>query len=169
MPLLKNEYRKSISYNNSGCNLKKEVIPIIRPALSMKSEIEKQYSKLIYKKLQQIERAFDKTFIHEDSLNEDKFVKCIFSGESNKRVKHSTSLRVIQKNSITTLNSIELEQSKIKKNSCVNLQDKDISKLDELSMMNMGARYELLNTNKLMIDLDLGLVASLIIYRIFAS
>ena len=36
--------------------------------------------------------------------------------------------------------------------------DDEISKLDRLSLINMGARYELLNANKMLLDLDLGLV-----------
>ena len=38
----------------------------------------------------------------------------------------------------------------------------EISRLDKLAKINMGARYELLNANKMMLDFDLGMVRLLL-------
>ena len=37
-------------------------------------------------------------------------------------------------------------------------KEDEISQLDKLSMLNIGARFELLNAKRMMLDLDLGLV-----------
>lgn len=47
------------------------------------------------------------------------------------------------------------KHNRVKKNDTCN---DEIDNLDKLSMINLGARYELLNANKMMVDLDIGLV-----------
>ena len=153
------KYPKHMSHNESPINTKgnsliSETIQATRPSVGLRAEIEKRYSRLAYGKLQRIERLFDKKFHHKECLNEDNFAKCIFSGED--KMKRSSSLRK------STSESIKRHFKEIRKDMKMSLDQKiiddDIKKLGKLSMMNMEARYELLNANKLMIDLDLELV-----------
>eukprot|EP00826_Nyctotherus_ovalis_P056270 TRINITY_DN7560_c0_g1_i4.p1 TRINITY_DN7560_c0_g1~~TRINITY_DN7560_c0_g1_i4.p1 ORF type:complete len:185 (-),score=15.28 TRINITY_DN7560_c0_g1_i4:188-742(-) len=168
MHLAKDGHRRSVSHIDSGQNLRNGLERIARPGLSIKMEAERQYSKLVYGKLQKIEKALDGKFVHKNSLNEDMFIKCIFSEENkneNRSVRYSSSLKRIQSNleKGRTDEKVKIPYVNIKE------QDDDIRKLDKLSIMNVGARYELLNTNKLMIDLDLGLVFYLLTHRVSAN
>lgn len=100
-----------------------------------------------------------KKFPCNDTFNENIFVDCIFNGENSnvEQVKRSSSFKAIDKDNIKNN-----EDSKRIINDC-NLEkkeaDNDLRILDKLSLINMEARYELLNTNRMMVDLDMELVS----------
>ena len=135
---------KSIKNNDVSSKLKNAFLTVNKKIYKnqhvegLHGEIERQYSKIIDNKLQRMERLLSK-----DVFDEERLVKYIFNGdkEDEDTTQRSSSLHKMEPN--------EKMNQKI---------DDDIRKLDKLSMLNIGARYELLNVNKMMVDLDLGFV-----------
>lgn len=127
--------------------------PPIQPKYS-KGELQERYSRLVDGKLRKLEKIFEKRFRSKETLDDQQIAKCIFGEGKNKerKIKRSTSLFDIT--SFVDFNGGET----LNNNSDTKNSEDDIGKLSKLSVMNMGARYELLNANQMMLNLDLELV-----------
>ena len=127
--------------------------PPVQPRFSLRGELQEKYSRLVDGRLRSIERIFEKKFITEGVLDDQEIAKCIFD-EKETKIKHSSSLLDISSSvDFTNTEKFHKKSSKHK----LTTED-DIKTLNKLSMMNMGARYELLHANRMMVDLDLKLV-----------
>jgi hypothetical protein len=84
-----------------------------------------------------------------DNLN---MSEIIYSDSSNKPGKNAISRK-------ENLNKDQLKGVKTITPSCIREEDieDEVQKLDKLSLINMGARYELLNANQMLVDLDMSL------------
>ena len=124
--------------------------PPIQPRFSSKGELQEAHSRLVNGKLSNLKRMVKEKF-NKNSFDDQQMARWIF-GES--KVRRSTSLF-----DISSLADFDNKETKYSDNSSI---DDDIRTLGKLSTMNMGARYELLNANQMMLNLDLELVRVLI-------
>lgn len=108
--------------------------------------IQRQYSKILQNKLRHIGRLMEG-----ESVNRSMHLKGKHSGPI---YKHSTSFT-----SESFLKSDAVEAAKVKGNS-KRCSDDEMIKLGRLSLINMRARYELLNANRMLVDLDVSLSVS---------
>lgn len=118
----------------------------------IKQLIEKQYSEATRGRQQKLNSFIGKKDVGDALFDEEKFMEYMYCNKEHK-VKRSSSFRGIKLDDL-----IEEKVLKEKMGGGSNDFDDEIKKLDKLSMLNMGARYEFLNANKMMVDLSLGLV-----------
>eukprot|EP00826_Nyctotherus_ovalis_P040637 TRINITY_DN4024_c0_g1_i2.p1 TRINITY_DN4024_c0_g1~~TRINITY_DN4024_c0_g1_i2.p1 ORF type:complete len:155 (-),score=28.07 TRINITY_DN4024_c0_g1_i2:274-738(-) len=135
--------------------IKIEMRPLVQPRLISKGELQEKYSRLVDGKLRSLEKAL--RVRSKDTLDDQQIASYIFDGAKSK-IKRSSSFLSISP-SIDCESEAPYAKSVVNSNSTV---ENDIATLNKLSAMNMGARYELLNANKMMVDLDLELVRVLI-------
>ena len=105
--------------------------------------VEKKYEKIIDRKLQHFGKFIES---NANTINEEKLLNYI----------HCNDERIHKKELIHDKNNKYC--SLINKTKKSNDFDNNMEKLDKLTILNMGARYELLNANKMMMYLDLGFV-----------
>ncbi len=169
--------KPNISVIEKGANPKPPLQPLSNPSLR-RGTIEKRYSRILAGKLQQLGKLLEQNAIA--AGDEDVFMRYMFEGQAegkDKKVKRSSSFRgepIAGLNDNNTESDISPEKIEYESNRHTSgkakrlshiettvensAEDDDIKKLDRLSLLNMGARYELLNANKMMLDLDLELV-----------
>ena len=122
-------------------------------------------------KLIKLEKLLESKAFNKDSFDEEVLMKYMFNGEDKKKSKKYMSYRAAESDNESKEESdkeesheVEIRESNNKTAARPNRLSRieegsdEISKLDRLSLLNMGARYELLNANKMMLDLDIGLV-----------
>ena len=120
--------------------------------------MKKKYSKLINGRVESFEKIIKDKYNFQESLNDQQVARCLFSEERKRDTQIKRSSSVLGVSPSKYLDNEELSVNKrISKDD--NTLDEDIMNLDKLSMMNMGARYELLSVNQMMLDLDLKLVS----------
>lgn len=113
---------------------------------SRRSVIQKQYSKILQSKLKHIGRI---TESEKEAVNQSMNIKQY----NVPRYKHSTSF-----NSESLLTNKDISNEiKFRGSSRRNSNDDEILNLGRLSLINMKARYELLNANRMLVDLDVSL------------
>ena len=123
------------------------------PREDIKDLMEKRYCEVVNGNIKKIENIVQK---RDGSFDEEKFMEYMYCNKDNK-VKRSCSTKGIN---YDDFNYKEDSKRKV----CIDDEaDDDLKKLDKLSMLNMGARYELLNANKMMMDFDLEMVVFIIL------
>lgn len=140
--------------------------PIPNPS-DRRVSIEKHYDKIFSGKLHQLGKLLEKNAI--EGTNEENLMKYMFDNDKKtpEKIKRSSSFREIERSNLGEPENIpETESPEKTQDQNISYkplkihapEDDEMEKLDKLSLLNMGARYELLNTNKMMLDLDLELV-----------
>ena len=95
--------------------------------------------------------------INAASIDGNIFMKYMYQAHNNsKNIKRSISFN---RGGARNLESMKRYNGEL----CKNDNDDDIEKLDKLSLINMGARYELLNANRMLVDLDVSLTVFVIL------
>eukprot|EP00826_Nyctotherus_ovalis_P013516 TRINITY_DN13678_c0_g2_i1.p1 TRINITY_DN13678_c0_g2~~TRINITY_DN13678_c0_g2_i1.p1 ORF type:complete len:152 (-),score=38.23 TRINITY_DN13678_c0_g2_i1:118-573(-) len=132
-----------------GTEIKK---PPMHPKYSSKKALQKEYSRLANTRLRNLQHIFNNQLT--SNLDDQQMARFIFA---QRKAKRSSSLLDIS--NLVDLN--EPRTLELTKDERTGAED-DIGSLRKLSMLNMGARYELLNANQMMVDLDLELVRVLV-------
>ena len=101
---------------------------------------------------QRLDKLIDKKDLNLDFFDEEKFMEYMYCDKGQK-IKRSSSFRGIKLDDL-------IGERVLKEKRCDrdNDFDNEIKKLDKLSILNMGARYEFLNANKMVLNLNLELV-----------
>ena len=115
---------------------------------SIKKGVEKKYSDLFLKNIYKLKAILRKQYFDKEFPNEDKLANYVFDDEDNINRK---------KRSISAFKNNPIKQVSLSRNAKIEI-DEDINILDKLAMLNMGARYELLNAKQMMVDFELELV-----------
>ena len=124
---------------------------------SRRQLFERQYSKVVASKLKRLEKLLGQKVVDQELATEDAFLKYMYCNAAAQDPHSIANPRGDSDTAEPSRRGISIAKDK-QRLAIAQVGNDEISELDTLSRLNMGARYELLSANKLMVDLDLGMV-----------